>query len=162
MRLTDTVEDYPKGLLSLATGAKAARTVALADLLGVSAAAASAMLKRLDAAGLVDYAPYHGARLTRRGRDEALRVVRRHRILETFLVRELGVEADAVLAEAERLEHAASDDLIEAMARLLGAPERDPHGAPIPAGPALLPVKRRGGALPGATTDIMEAASRAA
>lgn len=162
MLLTDTVEDYLKGLLSLATGAKAARTVALADLLGVSAAATSAMLKRLDAAGLVDYEPYRGARLTRRGRDEAVRVVRRHRILETFLVQELGFGVDAVHAEAERLEHAASDELIEAMARLLGGPERDPHGAPIPARPALLPVKRRRGALPGTTTDIMEAAPRAA
>jgi len=133
MHVTDTVEDYLKALLALATGAKGARTVALADWVGVSAAAATSMLQRLAAAGLVDYAPYRGARLTARGRDEAVRVVRRHRVLETFLVRVLGFDAGAVHPEAERLEHAASDELIEAMARMLGAPERDPHGAPIPA-----------------------------
>ncbi|HYH82567.1 MAG TPA: metal-dependent transcriptional regulator [Longimicrobium sp.] len=133
MRLTDTVEDYLKGLLALAASAKAVRTVALARFVGVSAAAATVMLRRLAAAGLVDYAPYRGARLTPRGRDEAVRVVRRHRVLETFLVRVLGFDAGAVHPEAERLEHAASDELIEAMARLLGAPEHDPHGAPIPA-----------------------------
>ena len=134
MRLTDTVEDYLKGLLSLSPEAGAAvRTKALAELLGVSAAAATTMLQRLAAAGLVDYVPYRGARLTARGRDEAVRVVRRHRVLETFLVGVLGYDAGAVHPEAERLEHAASDELIEARARLLGAPEHDPHGAPIPA-----------------------------
>ena len=135
MRVTSTVEDYLKGLFSLSPGADAAavRTTDLAELLGVSAPAATPMLKRLGEAGLVDYVPYRGARLTARGRDEAMRVVRRHRVLETFMVRVLGFDAGAVHPEAERLEHAASDDLIEAMARLLGAPERDPHGAPIPA-----------------------------
>lgn len=161
MRLTDTVEDYLKGLLSLATGAKAARTVALADLLGVSAAAATSMLQRLAGAGLVDYAPYHGARLTRRGRDEAERVVRRHRILETFLVRELGFSPDAVHPEAERLEHAASDELIEVMSRFLGAPVRDPHGAPIPPQRTRASARTRGEAT-GTPPDILEAAPRAA
>ena len=134
MRLTDTVEDYLKGLLSLSPEAGVAvRTKALAELLSVSAAAATTMLQRLAAAGLVDYVPYRGAQLTARGRDEAVRVVRRHRVLETFLVGVLGYDAGAVHPEAERLEHAASDELIEAMARMLGAPEYDPHGAPIPA-----------------------------
>ncbi|MFL5384742.1 MAG: metal-dependent transcriptional regulator [Longimicrobiaceae bacterium] len=157
MELTDTVEDYLKGLLALATEAEAARTVPLADLLGVSAAAATSMLKRLAAAGLVEYAPYYGAQLTPRGRDEAVRVLRRHRILETFLVRVLGFPPEAVHPEAERLEHAASDEVVEAMARYLGAPERDPHGAPIPA-----PAKRRRGNAHGTQPDIMGAALRAA
>lgn len=161
MRLTDTVEDYLKGMLALETGAEAVRTVALADLVGVRAAAATSMLQRLAAAGLVEYAPYRGARLTRRGRDEAVRVLRRHRILETFLVRELGFAPDAVHPEAERLEHAASDELIEAMARYLGAPEHDPHGAPIPARPAPARGRRRGAAR-GTQLDSMEAAPRAA
>jgi DtxR family Mn-dependent transcriptional regulator len=159
MRLTGTVEDYLKALLSLANGSGAARTVALADWLGVSAAAATTMVQRLAAAGLVEYAPYRGARLSRRGRAEAVRVVRRHRILETFLVSQLGFSPDAVHPEAERLEHAASDELIEAMARVLGEPERDPHGAPIPAAPA---VRRRNGAAREASPNIMRAASRAA
>jgi DtxR family Mn-dependent transcriptional regulator len=135
MRLTDTVEDYLKALLALTNGGEAAGTVALADLLGISAAAATAMLKRLTAAGLADHAPYHGVRLTRRGHDEAVRVVRRHRILETFLVHEVGYDVGAVHTEAERLEHAASDELIDAMSRCLGFPERDPHGSPIPPRP---------------------------
>ncbi|HEX6748189.1 MAG TPA: metal-dependent transcriptional regulator [Longimicrobium sp.] len=153
MRLTATVEDYLKALLALANRAEEARTVVLADLLGVSAAAATAMLKRLAEAGLVDYEPYHGARLTLRGRHEAVRVLRRHRILETFLVRTLGFRPDAVHPEAERLEHAASDELVEAMARFLGSPEHDPHGAPIPARP---------GAVRRTVPDIMGAAPGAA
>lgn len=158
MRLTGTVEDYLKALLSLANGGGAARTVALAEWLGVSAAAATIMLQRLAAAGMVEYVPYRGARLTRRGRTEAVRVVRRHRILETFLVSQLGFSPDAVHPEAERLEHAASDALIEAMARVLGEPETDPHGSPIPAA-----VKgRRNGAAREASPNIMTAATQAA
>ena len=134
MRVTGTVEDYLKGMLALAPAeADAVRTSALADVLGVTAAAATLMLKRLAGAGLVEYARYRGAQLTGRGRAEAVRVVRRHRVLETFLVRELGFAPHEVHPEAERLEHAASDDVVEAMARVLGAPELDPHGAPIPA-----------------------------
>ena len=74
----------------------------------------------------------HGVRLTAAGELAALRIIRRHRVLELFLVEKLGYEWDRVHDEAERLEHAASDELIERLARLLGEPERDPHGAAIP------------------------------
>jgi DtxR family Mn-dependent transcriptional regulator len=83
-------------------------------------------------AGLVSVERYKGARLTAAGRRAALALVRRHRVLETYLVRRLGFRGEAVHAEAERLEHAASDALIDRMAAALGDPAHDPHGAPIP------------------------------
>jgi DtxR family Mn-dependent transcriptional regulator len=90
------------------------------------------MLKRLAEAGLIDHAPYKGVVLTEGGRRAALRVVRRHRILESYLMSKLGYDWDTVHDEAERLEHAVSDELIERMALALGNPRYDPHGAPIP------------------------------
>jgi DtxR family Mn-dependent transcriptional regulator len=90
------------------------------------------MVKRLADEGLLEHVPYRGVRLTESGRMEALRVVRRHRILETYLVERLGYAWVDVHAEAERLEHAASDRLVERMAAALENPSHDPHGAPIP------------------------------
>jgi DtxR family Mn-dependent transcriptional regulator len=90
------------------------------------------MVKRLAEAGLVEHVPYRGVRLTKRGSREALRVLRRHRILETYLCERLGFSWEDVHREAERLEHAASDALIERMAAALEFPLHDPHGAPIP------------------------------
>jgi DtxR family Mn-dependent transcriptional regulator len=81
---------------------------------------------------LIEYEPYHGARLTDEGQRVALRTLRRHRIIETYLTRALGLSWDLVHEEAERLEHAASDTLIDRMATVLGHPTVDPHGAPIP------------------------------
>ena len=91
------------------------------------------MIKRLDGGGLLEHAPYRGVRLTRAGRRKALEVLRRHRILETYLCEKLGYSWDDVHMEAERLEHAASEKLIERMAAALGSPSHDPHGSPIPA-----------------------------
>ena len=90
------------------------------------------MIKRLATDALVEHVPYRGVRLTARGRREALRIIRRHRILETYLVERLGYAWEEVHAEAERLEHAASDALIDRMALALEDPTHDPHGAPIP------------------------------
>jgi DtxR family Mn-dependent transcriptional regulator len=90
------------------------------------------MVKRLAESGLLEHVPYKGVRLTAQGTRDALRVLRRHRILETYLAERLGYTWDDVHEEAERLEHAASDDLIERMATALGSPSHDPHGAPIP------------------------------
>jgi DtxR family Mn-dependent transcriptional regulator len=90
------------------------------------------MMRRLADSGLVEYEPYHGARLTDEGQRVALRTLRRHRIIETYLARALGLSWDLVHQEAERLEHAASDALIDRMAAVLGHPTVDPHGAPIP------------------------------
>lgn len=91
------------------------------------------MVKRLAEQGLVRHEPYRGAELTSQGRRAALRTVRRHRVLEAYLVAFLGYDWGTVHDEAERLEHAVSDPLIERMAQALGNPSVDPHGDPIPA-----------------------------
>jgi len=90
------------------------------------------MFVRLQEMGLVEYERYQGASLTERGRVEALRLVRRHRLIETFLLEHLGYDWQDVHEEAERLEHAVSDGFTERLAELLGHPDHDPHGDPIP------------------------------
>jgi len=90
------------------------------------------MVKKLVAAGHVEHAPYGAVRLTDRGRAEALRMVRRHRLVETWLVRQFGYSWDEVHDEAEVLEHVLSDRLLDAIDEQLGRPDRDPHGDPIP------------------------------
>ncbi len=129
---TPAVEDYLKAIYKASRGEGAASTSAVADALGVSPASVSGMLRRLSDRGLVEYERYYGARLTGDGRAAALGTIRRHRILEAFLVEVLGYSWDSVHEEAERLEHAASDELVDRMAAALGDPEEDPHGAPIP------------------------------
>ncbi len=129
---TPAVEDYLKAIFQLAQGDSAVGTSAIAERLGVAPGSVTGMLKRLGEQGLVEHQRYQGARLTDRGRREAIRMIRRHRVLELFLVEVLGYTWDQVHAEAERLEHAASDGLINRMAAVLGDPEADPHGHPIP------------------------------
>jgi len=129
---TPAVEDYLKAIYKASRGDGAASTSAVADALGVSAASVSGMLRRLSERGLIQYERYYGARLTGDGRAAALDTIRRHRILESFLVEVLGYSWDSVHEEAERLEHAASEELVDRMAAALGDPEEDPHGAPIP------------------------------
>lgn len=107
-------------------------TGAVARRLGVSSPSASAMIKRLESERLVERPRDGGLRLTLAGERAALRVVRRHRLLETFLSRTLGLAWDEVHAEAELLEHAVSDRLEERIDEVLGRPARDPHGDPIP------------------------------
>ena len=130
--LSRSTEDYLKAIYSLGTSGEAVQTSAIADALSVAPASVSGMLKRLAEQGLLEHVPYRGVQLTRAGRDAALRMVRRHRILETYLTQQLGYDWDSVHDEAERLEHAVSDELIDRMARALGDPQYDPHGAPIP------------------------------
>lgn len=130
---TPAVEDYLKAIYKASRGGSgAASTSAVADALGVSAASVSGMLRRLAERGLVEYERYYGARLTGDGREAALGTIRRHRILEAFLVEVLGYSWDTVHDEADRLEHAASEGLVDRMAAALGDPVEDPHGAPIP------------------------------
>lgn len=131
--LTRSTEDYLKAIYSLGGDAELpVQTAAIADTLGVAAPSVSGMLRRLADAGFLEHIPYRGVRLTDDGRRAALRMVRRHRVLECYLTSELGYDWDSVHDEAERLEHAASDELVERMAMALGNPEFDPHGAPIP------------------------------
>lgn len=129
------VEDYLKAIYKLerqVSPSGPASTNALAEELTRSAASVTNMVKSLADQGLVRHEPYRGVRLTAHGRRAALRIIRRHRLIETYLIERLGYTWDGVHAEAERLEHAASDDLVDRMARALGEPEVDPHGAPIP------------------------------
>jgi DtxR family Mn-dependent transcriptional regulator len=126
------VEDYLKVVFNLTERGEAASTSAIADALEVQPASVTGMVKRLAEGGLLEHLPYRGVRLTDLGSREALRVIRRHRILETYLAERLGYSWDDVHDEAERLEHAASDQLIERMANALEYPSHDPHGAPIP------------------------------
>jgi DtxR family Mn-dependent transcriptional regulator len=126
------VEDYLKAIFKLQEGDGSVSTTALAGALDRSAASVTNMVKALAEQGLLEHAPYRGVRLTERGKTAALGIIRRHRVIETYLIDRLGYTWDGVHAEAERLEHAASDDLVERMARALGNPLEDPHGAPIP------------------------------
>lgn len=130
--LTAPVEDYLKAVYDLERDGDAAATTELAARLGVAPASVTGMVRRLAAQGLLSHTPYRGVRLTVAGRRAALTTLRRHRVLEAYLATALGVPGDRLHAEAERLEHAASDDLVDRMAAALGDPERDPHGAPIP------------------------------
>ena len=130
--LSRSVEDYLKAIYGLSQDGATASTSDIADMLEVQPASVSGMIKRLKEAGYVDHAPYRGVRLSPAGTREALRIIRRHRILETYLSQRLSYSWDDVHTEAERLEHAASDELVERMASALGDPSHDPHGAPIP------------------------------
>ena len=130
--LTASVEDYLKAIYEIERGAGAAGTNEIAQRLRCAPASVSGMVRRLSEAGLIDHEPYRGARLTDAGRRAALRTLRRHRVIEAYLTEALEYPWDRVHAEAERLEHAASDDLIDRMAAAIGEPRTDPHGAPIP------------------------------
>ncbi len=129
---SSSVGDYVKAIWDLG-GTGAASTKEVAVRLSVSPASVSNMFVRLQEMGLVRHERYHGASLTDSGRVEALRLVRRHRLIETFLLEHLGYHRQEVHDEAERLEHAVSDGFTERLAEFLGHPEYDPHGDPIPA-----------------------------
>jgi DtxR family Mn-dependent transcriptional regulator len=128
---SSSVGDYIKAIWELG-GVGSASTKDVADRLLVSPASVSNMFVRLQEMGLVEYERYQGASLTERGQVEALRLIRRHRLIETFLLEHLGYDWQEVHDEAERLEHAVSDGFTERLAQLLGHPDRDPHGDPIP------------------------------
>lgn len=130
--LSRSVEDYLKAIYSLCEPGEVASTSAIAESLNVQPASVTGMIKRLAEAGYLEHVPYRGVQLTDVGTREALLILRRHRILETYLVQRLGYRWEEVHVEAERLEHAASDELIERMATALENPSHDPHGAPIP------------------------------
>lgn len=130
--LTRSVEDYLKAIYHLSESGEVATTTRIAEQLAVAAPSVSGMIKRLAEQGLLVHEPYRGVSLTDTGRREALRILRRHRLIEAYLVERLGYTWDTVHDEAERLEHAVSDDLVDRMAAALGDPAVDPHGDPIP------------------------------
>jgi len=137
------VQDYLKEIFAMAErDAAPATTSKLAERLSLSASSVSGMLRRLAAAGLVDHRPYGGVTLTETGLSAALQVVRRHRLVEMYLVARLGYSWDEVHDEAELLEHSMSDRLVERIDAALGRPRFDPHGDPIPGPDGEVPVLR--------------------
>jgi DtxR family Mn-dependent transcriptional regulator len=129
---TAPVEDYLKAIYEIERQSGAAGTNDIAQRLSIAPASVSGMVRRLADQGLLEHERYRGVRLTDAGRRVALRTIRRHRVIESYLTHALGYPWDLVHEEAERLEHAASDELIDRMAAAIGEPATDPHGAPIP------------------------------
>jgi DtxR family Mn-dependent transcriptional regulator len=137
MAMLDSVsasaQDYAKAIYALETrDGGAVSTTELAERLGVTPGSVSAMVGKLAEVGVLEHEPYHGVRLTEKGRRLALEVLRHHRLIELFLAEELGMPWDRVHAEAEVLEHVLSEELEQLIAERLGDPRRDPHGDPIP------------------------------
>jgi len=130
--LSRSVEDYLKAIHRLSADGRPASTTQIAEALAVAPPSVTGMVKRLSEQGLLAHEPYRGVTLTELGLREARRVIRRHRLIESYLVGFLGYAWDNVHDEAERLEHAVSDALVERMAVALGHPAVDPHGDPIP------------------------------
>jgi len=128
-------ENYLKAIVKALAdpGKERIGTGELARLLEVTSGTATVMAKKLERLGFLEYESHKGCSLTDSGRAYGLRVLRRHRILETFLVKVLNLDWTAVHEEAENLEHAASEKLIDSIDAFLGHPERDPNGDPIPA-----------------------------
>ncbi|MFO7583476.1 MAG: metal-dependent transcriptional regulator [Anaerolineales bacterium] len=139
---TTSTQDYLKTIYDLAQGDAPASTTALATRLGIAPASVTGMMQKLAAANppLVHYRKHQGVTLTGAGEQAALRVIRRHRLLETYLVTTLGYSWDNVHEEACRLEHAISEEFESKIAAALGNPERDPHGDPIPDADLRLPT----------------------
>jgi DtxR family transcriptional regulator, Mn-dependent transcriptional regulator len=141
--LTDAIQDYLREIYKLGVEDGPVSVTALAKRQGVSAASASAMVKKLAALGLTVHEPYRGVALTPAGEKVALEVIRHHRLLELYLAETLGLHVDDVHDEAERLEHVISEELEAKIDRALGYPTHDPHGDPIPDADLRWPIKRR-------------------
>jgi DtxR family Mn-dependent transcriptional regulator len=129
---SESVQNFLKAVYTLEQQMARVSTNALAEVLNVAAPSVTDMAQRLVAGKLIDYQKYQGVRLTPTGKALALKIIRRHRLIELYLVRELGYALMDVHAEAVNLEHAVSDQFIEAIADKLGNPDFDPHGDPIP------------------------------
>jgi DtxR family Mn-dependent transcriptional regulator len=140
--LTSSIQNYLKHIYELTEGGGSASTNALATDLGVRPASVTGMLRRLAAASprLVEYQKHQGVRLTKDGRKAALEVIRHHRLIEAWLVKTLGYSWDEVHDEAERLEHAISENFERRIAAAMGNPDRDPHGEPIPTAKLKMPL----------------------
>lgn len=134
MSVTPSNEDYLKAIYSFSEelGRSEASTGDIAEALGISHPAVSKMLKQLEKQSLVQHTPYHGVRLTGSGRLAALKTIRRHRLLELYLVKALGYSIESVHAEAEQLEHHISDKFEQRIYDVLNKPKYCPHGSPIP------------------------------
>ena len=157
---TQAVQDYLKAIHRLGGGTSVVFPADIAVCMAVKAPSVTGMLKRLGEAGWIEYTPGSGAKLTEAGLREALRVIRRHRLIELFLTKVLGLDWSEVDVEAEALEHAISPRLEAAIAKHLGEPLEDPHGHPIPSATGELPhrdLQRLDEFLPGQTFTVREA-----
>jgi DtxR family Mn-dependent transcriptional regulator len=130
--LSEAIQDYLKSVYKLETAHGRVTIGDLARDQSVSAASASAMVKKLAALDLLEHERYRGAHLTASGTRVALEVIRHHRLLELYLAETLGLHVDDVHDEADRLEHVISEELEARIDRALGFPTHDPHGDPIP------------------------------
>ncbi len=130
--MTPSKEDYLKAILQLGGNNTSISNKDLVEELGVSAASVTDMNARLLEDGFITYKPYHGVKITEYGIEVANQLVRKHRIWEVFLAEKLNFDWDEVHTEADRLEHASSDEVIERLYKYLGEPETDPHGGKIP------------------------------
>ena len=130
--LSDAIQHYLREIYKLGASSDRVSTTALARGMHVSPASASAMVKKLAALALVEHTPYRGVTLTPEGERVALEVIRHHRLLELYLAETLGIDVDEVHDEADRLEHALSEELESRIDETLGYPTHDPHGDPIP------------------------------
>lgn len=141
-----TVENYVKAILQVQqkSGDTMVSPGALAARLGVSPGSVTSMLKTLSESGLVSYVPYEGVELTETGQKLATRMLRRHRLIELFLHDTLNLTWDQVHEEAEELEHAVSEFLVDRIDEFLGHPGADPHGAPIPSADGQMRDDQRG------------------
>jgi DtxR family Mn-dependent transcriptional regulator len=129
---SEQVEDYLKNIYKLQEGEGKVSTTSLSERLEISAPSVTEMVKKLADEGIVTYTPYRGVELTTQGRKKALRIIRRHRLWELFLVEVLNYPWDEIDEEAERLEHSTSDKLEQRLDEALGHPRKDPHGDVIP------------------------------
>src|SRR5512134_3534573 len=143
---SSTVENYLKAIYQgqalLPAGVRLVSMGQVASALNVTPGTATTMVKALAESGLAEYEPYSGVRLTAAGEKLAALVLRRHRLVELFLVQFLGMSWDEVHEEAEKLEHVVSERLIERMDEMLGHPTHDPHGDPIPTPEGSIPADR--------------------
>jgi DtxR family Mn-dependent transcriptional regulator len=139
--LSEAIQDYLKELYKLGAAEGRVSVTALARAQRVSAASASGMVKKLAALRLVRHEPYRGVALTDAGMRVAVEVIRHHRLLELYLAETLGVHVDDVHQEADRLEHALSEEIEARIDRALGFPTHDPHGDPIPDADLRWPVE---------------------
>lgn len=130
---SESVQNFLKAVYTLQRDMERVPTSALAEHLGISPPSVTDMARRLEVVGLVDYRKHRGVVLTPEGEAIALKIIRRHRLIEAYLVEELGYAPYEVHEEAEQLEHAVSERFVQEIARKLGHPDFDPHGDPIPA-----------------------------
>ncbi len=161
--LSQSMENYLKVIYEVLEREDRAATSAIADQMGVASASVTAMLKKLAGLQLLTYERYQGVRLTPAGEKTALEIVRHHRLIELYLAEALDVPWDRVHEEAERLEHALSDDLEERIATVLGDPKVDPHGSPIPSRDGIVDrvdARRLSSVEAGETVTVVEVADR--